>query len=209
MTGRHRPAPSRVHHPNPRKLIASTPVLPRDPQAQELAADDSTIPGAGKGIFALRKYSKGDIICEYTGREVPLEEVKSPEFLTTVAYQISSTMCIVPQEIGSDVITCLGAYINDPLDQTRDNCELTTRAGKALIVATQNIQLFQELFLPYGPDYWNDPQWPSPLIAAVKRRYDDADAYSLFNPLPPADRRPRRRKKVDSLSASALFLDTG
>jgi hypothetical protein len=207
MAGRHRAAHTRVYHPKPRQLLASTPTLPLDPQTKELAADDSTIPGAGKGIFALRKYSKGDVICEYTGREVPLVEVKSPNFHTTVAYQISSKMCIVPQDIGSDVITCLGAYINDPLDRATDNCELTTRAGKAFVVATQNIQLFQELFLPYGPDYWNDPQWPPSLIAAVKRRYDDDDADSLFTPIPPADRRPRRRKPVDSLSASALVHD--
>lgn len=35
-----------------------------------LEVKQSSIPGAGKGLFARQRFAAGSVVCEYTGREL-------------------------------------------------------------------------------------------------------------------------------------------
>jgi hypothetical protein len=185
-------------HPNPNPV-------PDDPQRGTLAVGTSTLPAAGRGLFTLRDFAPGDVICEYTGDIVPTEVVKDPNFHTTVAFELNgmNNITLIPTTIGNE-FSCLAAYINDPLDISFDNCESFQQGNRIYIRATQYIYMHQELFMMYGFHYWDDEvayatlyhrilcryTGPQPLLPEhpEPRSHEDSDPFQSVPPIAAAGR---------------------
>jgi SET domain-containing protein len=149
--------------------------------ALQLEIKQSTIPGAGDGVFTLRNIPKGEYLMQYLGREVDARngEVGGDyhlEYSRNKLVDASSPTCGV------------GRFLNDGLSKKANNCMFTKRDGRPWVRAIKNIPAGSELLLSYGVAYWRT--WSSfhkKDIASVQRdlrRVDQAEA----------DRQERRKK---------------
>jgi hypothetical protein len=125
---------------------------------------DSTIPNAGKGLFATRPFRKGEIIEEYKGPIETKEEYDEAPSL--YGLEISRGRVINP--INST--DCFARYANDARSQRRNNSQFYSErkygrelavprfydgsGGVAFLVATKAIAAGEEIFAKYGGDYW-------------------------------------------------------
>ncbi|MBK7964796.1 MAG: SET domain-containing protein-lysine N-methyltransferase [Bacteroidetes bacterium] len=121
----------------------------------------SQLPNAGKGLFALVEFKRGDIVCEYEGEIVTWAECerRSNEGHEGYAFFMTNNLCV------DAYFTpwAFGRYANDArgvgrVNGLRNNAqyEIKRRDGvqKVFIVATRTIQPGQEVFVHYGDDYW-------------------------------------------------------
>ena len=171
----------RSYHPHTKALLTTSEPEPGhpdphpvqdDPDRQNLAVGISTIEGAGNGLFALKRYLTGDRICEYAGRKRTAQDIQDG-LKTTVAMKVNNRLTIIAQEIGHAEFMCKAAYINDPIDIARDNCRSdSTKSDRIIITAIHDINVGQELFLPYGKSYWDDSGPHPALQEQITRRYD-------------------------------------
>lgn len=123
----------------------------------------STITGAGNGVFATRDIRKGTVIGEYVGKVLhgPHPSVLPRE--VPYVYFTRGGNTIAPYK------SCLVRYINDNINvgasktigrvvrypQHPHNVEFVERDENVRVVATADIPEDEELFLSYGPSYWN------------------------------------------------------
>lgn len=121
----------------------------------------SQLPNAGKGLFALVEFKRGDIVCEYEGEIVTWAECekRSQEGHEGYAFFMTKNRCV------DAYFTpwAFGRYANDArgvgrVEGLKNNAqyEIKRRDGvqKVFIVATRTIQPGQEVFVHYGDDYW-------------------------------------------------------
>lgn len=123
----------------------------------------STIPNAGKGLFALQDFSKDEEICEFTGQTISKEEIKKlsgqrAEYLiakddgTTVDVYNSKS----PAKYANDHDGYLKATKKSGF-QKKNNCEIMEIGnGELWLVATKAIKEDDEIFCSYGPSYWKN-----------------------------------------------------
>ena len=132
-----------------------------------LEIKDSTIKDSGKGVFAKKKFERGDLLCEYRGVMLRGPTVGTD---TTRDLHLTGTDLIIRAE------QCAASYVNDCIDfrkytieETRNyvitrelllakgcsyNCAYVHVTGKMFVVATKNIEIGDELFVSYGNNYW-------------------------------------------------------
>jgi hypothetical protein len=113
----------------------------------------STIPGAGFGVFATRCIQPWMYICKYGG--VVYKDVTEVEMAGVIGdsdavyYSPSDAVGIIGSKL------TFGPYVNDPRDDTRCNCRIVYANGMCKLMALESeIDAGDELFLPYGDDYW-------------------------------------------------------
>jgi uncharacterized protein len=127
----------------------------------EVKIKTSQLPNAGKGLFALVEFKRGDIVCEYEGEIVTWAECerRSKEGHEGYAFFMTKNRCV------DAYFTpwAFGRYANDArgvgrVEGLRNNAqyEIKRRDGvqKVFIVATRTIHPDQEVFVHYGDDYW-------------------------------------------------------
>ncbi len=119
----------------------------------------STIPKAGKGLFTDSLIPKDTYILEYTGDEITWDEVikRSEAGRGGYAFYISKKKCID----AFDHPDSLARYANDArgigrVNGLRNNAVYAIKKGKGYIQATRNIKPGEEVFVWYGPDYWDE-----------------------------------------------------
>jgi hypothetical protein len=144
----------------------------------------SQLPKAGKGLFSLRTFTRGDIICEYEGEVVPWSECerRSDDGHEGYAVFITKNRCI------DAFFTpwAAGRYANDArgigrVSGLRNNAhyEIQSRKGekRVFIVATRTIRSGEEVFVHYGDDYWRYLGHTRELFLRLERekrkRYND------------------------------------
>jgi SET domain-containing protein len=112
---------------------------------------DSTLVGAGKGLFAKREFHAGDVICEYIGKMLSVKEVFRLEDHSYLMRLGSPNIYID----GKDVFS-FARHINDNRNKLKHNVkfEKYPQERKALVVAIKNIKPGDELFVDYGKWYW-------------------------------------------------------
>lgn len=117
----------------------------------------STLPGAGTGLFTEVGFKKGDKIIEYTGDKYTWAQClkRAEEGKGNYVFYINSRNCLD----AFDRPDSLGRYANDAKGLSRvkginNNAEYQVIKGVPYIVATKNIKPGAEIFVSYGKDYW-------------------------------------------------------
>lgn len=121
----------------------------------------SQLPKAGNGLYALKEFRRGDIVCEYEGEVVTWAECekRSDDGHEGYVFFFSKNRCI------DAYFTpwAFGRYANDArgigrVAGLRNNAqyEIKMRNGekRVFIVATMTIPAGAEVFVHYGDDYW-------------------------------------------------------
>ena len=120
----------------------------------------STIPYAGKGLFALNKsqaenaiiFKKGEKIIDYTGEHIDLQELnhRYGEYTAPYVLLVNRDNFIDPACERS-----VGAFANTKLRKNDNNAtfSVSNRNGTASIKATKNIRNGDEIFVYYGNQY--------------------------------------------------------
>lgn len=121
---------------------------------KHLFVDDSTIPGAGKGLFTKIAIEKGTRIVEYKGRRTTWKEVKNDSDNYYI-YTINRNNVIDAQK----TLSALARYANDArgfvkVKGLRNNCVYVNEGNRAFIESVKDIPAGAEIFVDYTQDYW-------------------------------------------------------
>lgn len=124
---------------------------------ERLYVQVSTIKGAGKGLFALRRIPAGVIIGEYVGDDIhatglaPLGDdtyfIRAPSFYCLRCKTVHDSRLIDGKTMDNKM-----RWINDPrYDKARRNAEMRiTEVGKVIVVALRSIRPGEEILMTYG-----------------------------------------------------------
>jgi len=120
-----------------------------------LEVKKSALPGAGKGLFALRTFRKGQRITEYKGRLCPWKTVAAFDGVNTYLMRINRYWAID----ALPAVATLGRYANDaagtPGKTSRDNNALyVTEGRRCFLEATKTILPGEEILVRYGKEFW-------------------------------------------------------
>src|SRR5215212_6508211 len=126
-----------------------------DTLLQQLFVENSSIPGAGKGLFTSVNIEKGQIIIEYTGEINTWEEVRR-DSTNMYIYFVSEDHVINAKNFPD----AIARYANDAhgitrVDGIHNNSRFVNREGKIFIKATKFIPAGSEILVEYGKGYWN------------------------------------------------------
>ena len=121
---------------------------------KHLFVEESTIPGAGKGLFTSVDIPKGTRIVEYKGRRTTWKDVKD-DSTNYYIYTINRNNVIDAQK----TLSALARYANDARGLTRvkgitNNCVYVNDDGRAYIESVKNIPAGAEIFVDYTQEYW-------------------------------------------------------
>lgn len=121
---------------------------------KHLFVDDSTIPGAGKGLYTSIEIQKGTRIVEYKGRRTTWKDVKD-DSTNYYIYTINRNNVIDAQK----TLSALARYANDAKGFTRvkgltNNCVYVNDGTRAFIESVKDIPAGAEIFVDYTQDYW-------------------------------------------------------
>jgi len=111
---------------------------------------NSTILQSGLGLFAKFTVRPGDTIGQYTGIVLTDDEVNSPPYVDS---DYVLWVCKDHNIVGEGPLANHTRYINHHA-QPNAHIVTSTRWKKARIEAIEIIYPGQEVFIDYGPDYW-------------------------------------------------------
>lgn len=131
----------------------------------------STIPNAGVGVFALKKFKKGQILGEYRGKsfsqqcELPLPPPKHDDWMYAYCDDKNNTifgnneMSRINDIVDFRQLTPEETMMMDrekkiPLIRKEYNVEFVENKGIIHIVAEKDLEINDELFIDYGYEYW-------------------------------------------------------
>jgi SET domain-containing protein len=122
---------------------------------KQLFVKESTIPGAGKGLFTKEAIAKGTRIVEYKGRKTTWKEVKNDD-KNFYIYTINRNHVIDAQR----TLSALARYANDAKGLTRvkgitNNCVYANDGYRAFIEAVKDIPAGAEILVDYTKEYWD------------------------------------------------------
>jgi len=121
-----------------------------------LEVKDSTLPGAGRGLFTKVFVPKGTRITEYKGKVMTWKQAQAlPDEHNGYVFWFSNQRVIDAWQSPKGV----AHFANDAKGIVRkagvvNNSEYETEKGKCYIVATRNIPAGSEIFVGYGGEYW-------------------------------------------------------
>jgi hypothetical protein len=114
----------------------------------------STLPGAGYGLFALRDIQPGEYICTYEGYQIHIHKCLNGDYSSEYLLDKGDGMAID----AADFCSCMGRFINDPMDNQLYNCLFEVTLTPILVQAQAKVKLGYELFTSYGKSYkWVNP----------------------------------------------------
>ncbi|KAH0472019.1 MAG: hypothetical protein KVP17_005218 [Porospora cf. gigantea B] len=121
------------------------------PHSPGLEVRQSTLPGAGLGLFTTRLYQDTDHICTYSGTVLSLRQF----LLTTDKRYVMGGFGLNHHVDAKDHPEVLARYINDNRPDLR-NCRMMKDVNlkQAKVIAIQEIPPGTELFASYGQRYW-------------------------------------------------------
>ncbi|HEY4527230.1 MAG TPA: SET domain-containing protein [Candidatus Paceibacterota bacterium] len=105
-----------------------------------------SLPGVGKGLFAVESIKKGERILEYTGDRIPTKEANESD--SRYLFEIDKTWTIdgpVPENIAG--------YVNHSCDP---NIEAVIEDGRIFYSAIRAIKSGEELTIDYGEEYFKE-----------------------------------------------------
>lgn len=141
----------------------------------------STVPGAGRGLFAERDLEAGADLGVYSGLEVSGPEALRGDRGGAYALEVKRGLLIDAAPTNAAV----SRFANDPRGTGRranTAFRRSTRTGEVHLRATRRIKRGEEVLVSYGAAYWRPPAAAQPRAEAGA----DADAAAL--------ERPRKKK---------------
>lgn len=121
---------------------------------KQLEIRESTIPGAGKGLFTNMFIPKGTRIVEYKGRIKTWKEVENEDANYYIFY-INEDRIID----ASNYKQSLARFINDAkglkkIKGLHNNAQFVVDGLRVFVDATKDIAAGAEILLGYGKEYW-------------------------------------------------------
>lgn len=116
----------------------------------------SRIPGAGQGLFATREFKKGQTICLYGDVNTTSEEYEENQSGYGVQYSRDEVADAASTQAG------IGRYADDCKVANRPHAcagnnarfAINRRARRVTLKATKKIKVGDEIYVPYGRQYW-------------------------------------------------------
>jgi SET domain-containing protein len=127
----------------------STP--PRVLGEEDFEIKPSSIPGIGLGLFARRTIRKGDTIGPYTGKVITDAQAEREPYVRSHYILWVCRDCNIVAEGSRAAYT---RYINHS-DRPNARFVISTRWKKARVEAIKRIRTGEEIFLDYGPYFWD------------------------------------------------------
>ncbi len=118
--------------------------------SEHFDVQNSTIKGAGNGLFAKVKIKPGDTIGEYTGKILTDKQAERKPYVDS---DYILWVCEDHNILGEGPLSNHTRYINHS-NKPNGRIVVSTRWKKARIEATKAIKPGQEVFIDYGPYYW-------------------------------------------------------
>lgn len=123
---------------------------------KQLIIKRSTIPGAGKGLFTKKFISKGTRIVQYKGYTTTWKAVQQAKDFNGYVFYIKRDVVIDAK----NYVTTFARFANDASGITKikgvnNNCVYTIEGDKVFIDAKKDIHAGEEIFVPYGKEYWD------------------------------------------------------
>ena len=112
---------------------------------------ESSIKGIGRGLFSLRTVYRGDTIGPYTGILVNDEECSSEKY---AASHYTLWLCKDYNIVAEGESASYTRYINHS-DKPNARFVVSTRWKTARVEALKRIRPGEEIFLDYGPYFWD------------------------------------------------------
>ena len=117
---------------------------------EHFSVADSTILKAGLGLFSEVEISPGDTIGHYTGAVLTDEEVNQAPYIDS---DYIFWICADHNIVGEGALASYTRYINHS-NQPNSQFVVSTRWKSTRVEAIREIQPGEEIFIDYGPDYW-------------------------------------------------------
>ena len=140
----------RVPHERLRVVATDEPPRPPPPPNADVVVKTSRLPGAGLGLFAVRAFAVGELVCEYTGTvlDSAARSLEDKSYLMKLGQGV-----FVDARTHYEVHA---RYINDCRDKRVHNVSFDKRPSeqRALVVASRPIAAGDELYASYGQLYW-------------------------------------------------------
>jgi hypothetical protein len=164
----------RAPHERLRVVASDEPPRPPPPPNADVVVKTSRLPGAGLGLFAVRAFAVGELVCEYTGTvlDSAARSLEDKSYLMKLGQGV-----FVDARTHYEVHA---RYINDCRDKRVHNVSFDKRPAerRALVVAARPIAAGDELYASYGPLYWlgadmrGEPsaRLPEPAVEALMAR---------------------------------------
>jgi SET domain-containing protein len=125
-----------------------------------LYVEDSKLPDAGKGLFTSSIIKRGDIIVEYTGDIITWKECQRrnnaiKDGMGSYYFYVNRNKCIDAQ----NHLDSMARYCNDAngfskIKGVRNNARFDVIKGRVYIIASRNFKPGDEIYVPYGQEYW-------------------------------------------------------
>ena len=139
-----------------------------DPSRLHTFVAKSTIAGADYGLFAAHYLNCLDhddaIIGEYYGGEhLTAHQIYAPGYHSNYAIQFG-TLIRDAWSTSLRKVLCMLGYVNDPFDETLENCMWYEENGRLLITVMTGLFVPQnaELLISYGDQHWCSTKFDFP-----------------------------------------------
>ncbi len=121
-----------------------------------LCTRKSTIPGAGKGLFAKEFIGKDQLIIEYKGEITTYKKVQEYAVMSTYVYYVNENHVIDARAFPEN----LGRYANDAdgiasFPGITNNAKFVVLNKRVYLKAIANILPGSEILAAYGKPYWD------------------------------------------------------
>lgn len=144
-----------------------------DDESDGLEIRPSTIPHAGQGLFALRSFSSGETLCEYTGDVMTFWQHQRTRDWTYVVATGKNRFVN-----GERYPFAKARYINHHFDPEKINAVFFDAAdGRILVNAIRPIRAGEEIYADYGARYWNRVRWNALVAGSPPGRPHDRVAH--------------------------------
>jgi uncharacterized protein len=123
---------------------------------KNLLVKQSTLPGAGKGLFAKKLIPKGTRIVEYKGKITTWKEVDHHDGLNAYIFYINRNHVIDASKHKNS----LARFANDAKGSKKgsgliNNCKYIVDGLRVFLESKKEISANEEILAGYGKEYWD------------------------------------------------------
>ena len=119
-----------------------------------ISIKQSTIKGAGKGVFANRDLKKNTLLAEYKGEYLTLEDYEERDSGEYVWQILDDEDEIIGYVDGINIKhSNWTRYVNCPSTKKQENVKAIQKMYKMYYYTSKDIKKGEELFVWYGPEY--------------------------------------------------------